>query len=60
MFYYNIVDNVTKKNKPTVILKALVRKSFMIHFDTLKFFQTFKNKISIYAYVTMEAIYTVY
>lgn len=32
----------------------------MIHFDTLKFFQTFKNKISIYAYVTMEAIYTVY
>lgn len=31
----------------------------MIHFDTVKFFQTFKNKISVY--VIMEGyMYTVY
>lgn len=57
MFYYNIVDNITKE-KPTVILKALIRKSFMIHFDTLKFFHSFKNKISIYACYYGSYIYT--
>lgn len=41
MFYYNIVDNITKKNKLAVILKALIREEIID--DTLWYFEVLSN-----------------